>query len=871
MNKIYLLIWNSAQRARVIAGKFSRGKNKEKISLHRLVTSAAGVAGTVAIAMISMEDASASVARDSTIAMDQNIIEKGNVTQDRSFVQAVVADTDAAKGERPEDTVNASEIHNYSLNGDAGARAISATAQNSLAVGVDASATAVDALAVGVRSTASGEKSVAIGQDALASGMAAVALGSDSQASADHSTALGSNSHAKGFSSLAIGQGSKALDDYAMALGVSSRADGSSVAVGQGANAQTLDGQGWATAVGNSALANQVGAAAMGANAKATGDRATAIGADSSASAEYSMALGQGAIARNAQDVALGSGSVTDVTVGTSGTRIADKDYLFAGINPLSTISVGAVGRERTLTNVAAGRLIATSTDAVNGSQLFATNSAISAMDKVAVKYDINDDGTVNYNSVTLNGDTYNSTTKTGGTRIKNVAAAVDSGDAVNLDQLETFTAEKTKYFHAKSVKADSVASGVDSIAIGPNAQSKGNSSIAFGDEARSAGTNSMAIGQNAQSMGNSSVAAGAGAIATNANDVALGAGSVTQETVATTGTTISGNDYSFAGTNPTSTVSIGSEGNERTLTNMAAGRVSESSTDGINGSQLYATNQAIESLKASTAAEAKGVVKYEINKNGSVNYNKVIMGGDTYNPTTNTGGTTITNVANGVNQSDAVNKFQLDQVDNRVTNIANGTDGMFQVNNSSKLPKPNPTGNDAVAGGAGAIASGDNSMATGTNAKATHSNAIALGNNSVTDRANSLSVGSAGKERQITNVAAGTKGTDAVNLSQLKQSTGDSKKYTDNKFNNLKNLVDNNKDKLSAGIAGAMAMAGIPQPYQPGASMVGIAGGTYQGESALALGVSTISDNGKWVTKLSGTTNSQGDLGAAVGVGYQW
>jgi autotransporter adhesin len=90
----------------------------------------------------------------------------------------------------------------------------------------------------------------------------------------------------------------------------------------------------------------------------------------------------------------------------------------------VSTLSIGSVGNERTLTNLAAGRLSATSTDAVNGSQLYATNQAIvgvsddlSDLSDLAVKYDTNPDGTVNLNSVTLGGTAYDSAAKTGGTR----------------------------------------------------------------------------------------------------------------------------------------------------------------------------------------------------------------------------------------------------------------------------------------------------------------------------------------------------------------------------------------------------------------------------------------------------------------------
>ncbi|WP_314143748.1 YadA-like family protein [Buttiauxella noackiae] len=596
-------------------------------------------------------------------------------------------------------------------------------------------------------------------------------------------------------------------------------------------------------------------------DSSAEGQGSTAVGYNALSTGDNSLAIGREAQAINANDVALGSGSITDIAVGTSGAKIGDVDYLFAGSTPTSTVSVGSRGHERTITNVAAGRLSSDSTDAINGSQLFATNSAINTLDKGSVKYDIHDDGTVNYNSISLGGDTYNSVTKTGGTRIKNVAYGIDAGDAVNVQQLTDATTNiytnGVKYFHANSGKADSVASGSDSVAVGPNAQSMGNSSIAMGDEAKSIGNGSMAMG--------------AGAVANNAGDIALGAGSTTSAAVATTGTTIRGNDYAFAGTAPTSTLSVGSEGNERTITNVAAGRIAADSTDAVNGSELYATNQAIENIGSNVKNIDKGSVKYITNVDGSISYNNVVLGGDTYDNSTHTGGTTISNVADGVAPSDAVNKHQLDVVNQTVTNISNGTDGMFQVNNTSNNPKPRPTGKDSVAGGAGALASGDNSVAIGTNSHATHNNAIALGNNSVTDRDNSVSVGFTGGERQITNVAAGTKGTDAVNLSQLKDGVNSANQYTNNKFNDLKNIVDDNKDKLSAGIAGAMAMASLPQPYQPGASMVSMGGGTYQGEAAVALGVSTISDNGKWVTKLSGTSTSQGDLGAAVGVGYQW
>lgn len=622
-----------------------------------------------------------------------------------------------------------------------------------------------------------------------------------------------------------------------------------------------LNGKGIRYARTNEKGLTQADAYAKGKGSSAVGYNATAIG-------ENSLALGYNAKANNAKDVALGADATTAAAVATTGTTLRGTAYTFAGVAPASTVSIGSVGKERTLTNLAAGRLSATSTDAVNGSQLYATNQAIegisgdiSDLSDLAVKYDTNPDGTINYNRVSMGGTTYNSTTKAGGTTLTNVAYGVNDSDAVNVQQLRDATSDMynngVKYFHANSTKADSVATGTDSIAVGPAAKSVGESSIAMGNAATSTGENSVAIG--------------AGAVANNKGDVALGAGATTEQAVGTQGVTIRGNDYQFAGTTPTGTVSVGSLDNERTITNVAAGRISATSTDAVNGSQLYATNQAIEAINTNFSGLDNSVVKYVVNGDGSIDYSKIALAGDTYDQSTKTGGTTITNVAAGVNASDAVNKQQLDEVSLNVTNIAEGKDGMFQVNNTSNLPKPKPTGQNSIAGGAGAVASATNSMALGNSAKATHSNAVALGTNSVTDRDNSVSMGYAGGERQITHVAAGTAATDAVNVGQLKQSMGDSYTYTNNKFGELKEMIADQDDKLSAGIAGAMAMASLPQPYSPGASMFSMAGGTYQGESAIAMGVSTVSDNGKWVTKLSGSSNSQGDLGGSVGIGYQW
>ncbi|MCV9907632.1 YadA-like family protein [Brucella sp. HL-2] len=167
----------------------------------------------------------------------------------------------------------------------------------------------------------------------------------------------------------------------------------------------------------------------LGKDAVIMGDMST------SASGEGSVAFGKGATAHTTNSVALGAGSITEQAVGTASTTIAGQTYSFGGSSPTGTISVGSANNERTITNVAAGRISATSTDGINGSQLYATNKAVDALDNVAVKYDQNDNGT-KLNSVTLQGGDPNKPVV-----ISNVAAGTKDTDAVNLSQLNAVLA----------------------------------------------------------------------------------------------------------------------------------------------------------------------------------------------------------------------------------------------------------------------------------------------------------------------------------------------------------------------------------------------------------------------------------------------
>lgn len=692
-------------------------------------------------------------------------------------------------------------------------------------------------------------------------------------------------------------------------------------------------------------------------NDGATGLNALAAGIGASATTAGATALGFGATAATqAGDVALGAGSATGAVVATAGDVIDGIGYGYAGIAPTSTVSIGAAGAERTLTHVAAGRVTDVSTDAVNGSQLFATNRAVGALgvdlDRLGSSTAAALGGSSAYDPVShtvsaglaVGGNTYNNvqdaltqinnsanagwnitagggsgnigpgetlavaagsnatvayddatgtltvgvvpdpsfnsvavgnTTITsnglsiaggpsitnlgidaGRTTIRNVAAGVDGSDAVNLDQLNQAIASGAVHYY--SVNDGGVAGGN------------------YANDGATA-TGAIASGVNAGASAVDAVAIGTGASAGDANSVALGAGSATGAAVGTASATIAGTRYDFAGAAPVGTVAVGSAGAERTLTHVAAGRLSETSTDAVNGSQLHATNQAVNALDG-RVTEVEGDI---------ANLSTTVNGFDGR----------ITQVEGNVaNLANTVNSF-----DGRISSVQNGSDGMFQVSQEDAVVKPRPTGSNSSAGGDGAVASGNNALAVGnqstasgagstalgTGATASHANSVALGTGSATTVGaqsgyNAAYVGTSTSTgevnlggRTVTGVAPGIAATDAVNVSQLgagvSHAIDQSKAYTDARFQQFDSDVWTLRRDLRAGTSSAMAMAGLPQAYLPGKSMLAVAAGGYQGEYGMAVGLSGITENGRWVYKAQASGNTARDWGFSVGAGIQW
>ena len=273
---------------------------------------------------------------------------------------------------------------------------------NSFVYGNANKATGTNAIAGGEYSRAAGRNSVAIGSSAQALQNDTFAIGSQARANGTDALAFGNGAYAESSSTVAIGKTVKAEADSAVAIGVRTSASGNStVAIGRDNSVTSAD----TTVVGsnngtvaaeqtvvvgynNTVVGTDPEQVVVGSNSKTGAQGAVAIGTHAEATAMDAMALGNNTLADQANSVAVGTNSVTDAVVNTTSANIAGKTYTFAGTNALSTVSVGSDSRssangaadyKRTITNVAAGRISDTSTDAVNGSQL---NAAIKAIDK---------------------------------------------------------------------------------------------------------------------------------------------------------------------------------------------------------------------------------------------------------------------------------------------------------------------------------------------------------------------------------------------------------------------------------------------------------------------------------------------------------
>lgn len=694
----------------------------------------------------------------------------------------------------------------------------------SMSIGYSSKAKGLDSIAIGGNAEASGldgsgkfSRSVAIGQSAKATGYESNALGHSAEASKDEATAIGVEATATEKHSTALGARARALGEKSIAIGNQnySRAY-SSIAIGHHTDAK-----------GNLSIA-------LGEKSKAQADFSTAIGSHSIAKEKNSLALGVGSQANINNSVALGALSIADTEAGKEGKYFGvgkndDKDTA-AWTSRLGAVSVGRAkgykdnkGNDlseltRQITNVAAGT---NDTDAVNVAQL---KSLKDYSDKTFAKQTDLEKIQKNLNGkiFDIKGDNKNIVVEQEGTtsNSKKISLAKD------LKDLQS--AEFNKYDKNGNAVADKTTINNETIEIGDD---KIKAKISKNEIVLSNENNNKSITIKNDDKGQHIV----GLSNTKWN------GTTDDVSRAATEGQLKELQENFT-TNLNGTV------------NQTLGKYKLKGDEGkynIYGNKTL-TIKGDKNIKTKATEDGNLDIKLskKLNlKDGSITFDKTkldedglkvgddvkitkdtIQNGDVKltKDGLNNGGNKITKVADGEADDDAATVGQL-------KNIAVGASGVKESDKKDDWAKEKP--------------------------KATGKNSVSIaGGSKDNGRSNTVSVGAPGHERTISNVAPGVLNSDAATVGQLKAG-----------LNNVYGKLDEYKKDSRAGTASAMAIGNLPQSTIPGKGMVSLGGGFYDGESAMAIGLSKMSDDGKWVVKGSASYDSQENAGAAVSVGFHF
>ncbi len=830
MNKIFKVIWNHATQSFVVVSELTRTKGKSASTTDNRVEPskallALGVAGAALIGGnaqavtlgTSVSDGSYTRTNDGSVAIGYNA-----VTQNHSSVAigtnvAAVADSSVAIG-----------LNSRTLQ------------ENGVAVGADARAYSQSSTAISMKAQAFGNNTLAAGFDAYAntvesnsatdtaidgqltpdgveiwydqgtqkfSNVPALALGAESSATNRNAIAIGTLSNASGNRAMAVGAGANASGMRAIANGWRSNASGErSLAIGPESKSSAHD----AIAIGNKTTVSGDYSVALGANANVANQNTFVFGSNLTTTQDNSVVLGQGSTDRAATTEA--STTLLGVTYGT-----------FAGQGSAANgiVSVGAKGAERQIINVAAGNISATSTDAINGSQLYLV--AVEAAKKAVVT---SKDNTVNVTvttDATTGVTTYDlsvpASTATGGTtdtstyfHVNNGSASQAAGDATtNLGNITDKAGATANYSTTAGVNATS--SSLNGIAIGHNATSyksiaNSGGAIAIGYNT-SAADGSIALGLNTSVIGNALTGA-TGAIAIGYNATAnVSEGSANGAIAIGSGAYAEGSRQGYHISHTGENVSIGvatSVGDHAyaTISSVAFGNLAEATAlyTAAIGMQANATERF--SSAVGYDAQATGNQSTAVGANAtSSDINSVAFGYSANASRSGASAIGVSSVSSGNRatavgfQSEATGDFGVAlgaQSDAAYLATATGTGAQATAEGATANGyRAQATGVNSLAAARGAQATATNATALGRLAVASHENAVALGSGSTTRAATSensatvgpltysgfagtspasvVSVGSAGAERQLVNVAAGNisaTSTDAINGSQL-------------------------------------------------------------------------------------------------------
>jgi trimeric autotransporter adhesin len=933
LNKIHRTVWNRTTRTYVAASEVAKSRGAKGVSARGALLAGAGLLGALAFAVPasaaecgeSNSDCAAAGGTRHTAFEPNGPAAKKPVNAIMNAPAGATASLLAAVLQSPQSLV--STANNSSLLGaSAVALADDAPVTQYIAVspvitpGLTTTALyGENAMAVGVGATALGDGSLAVGASSGAAFNSATAVGSGAGALALNSTVVGAGATTTSFADngVAIGYLAKVQNANALAIGTNVQTNAEdSIAAGSNAFISTAATK--AIAFGSGASASAAGSVALGADS--TADRPDVVSVGSSTARRQIINVAAGTQSNDVVNISQLNGALTAIgggaAVASDGTiqapaytigghtyndvgsalsavvatgEASTADAVLYDSTSHDTVTLGNTSTPVQLTNVRAGALGADSLDAVNGSQLFATNEAVAQNTSDIT----NLDQRVTNNTTEITNLDARTTTIEGD--VSNITNQITNGE-IGLVQQDQVSRNLTVAKDTDGASVDFTGTGGARELIGIAAGTTDTSAVnvgqlkpvvaAFGGGAQINADGSLTgptyhlQGGTQSNVGDALGSLDSGLTTLQQNMETGGIGIVTQDPVSriiNVGATTDGGLINLAGT----------AGN-RGLTGMAPGAVNAASTDAVNGAQLYAN-------AASTAVALGG--GSTVNPDGSVSA-----------PSYNVAGTVVNNVGSAISNLDGrvtQNTNDIAGLQTTITNISGSVANAVQYDSSAhdkvtlggtaaNAPKVtltnlqdgelSATSSDAVTGaqlwntnqqlgnlgqamqnaqatgnsyvavnssGNAAQAIGNGSVAIGGGAQASAPNSVAIGEGSVANLSNTVSVGSAGNERRITNVAAGQAPGDAVNMQQ---------------FQGGMNEIARN---AYSGAASAIALTMVPEVDANKNLAIGVGTAGYKGYQAVAVGFSARVTQSLKVKIGAGVSSATTTVGA--GAAYQW
>ncbi|MDC4793260.1 trimeric autotransporter adhesin Ata [Acinetobacter baumannii] len=807
MNKVYKVIWNTSIGAWVATSEIAKSKTKTKSKT--LNVSAAVLSGVICFA----PNAFAGTNTEGGIGQGTSI--SGTTScREGSANTANQKDIAIGCGAQTQDRTGSNIANrNNPYNNSTGAYAGAMKQGGAISVGTGAVVEKGLGTAIGSYATTQGISGVAIGTGALSSGNTALAVGRQSAATADFSQAIGNVAAATGKGSLAIGHSATAEGYRSIAIGspdienadpvagqagaayqpkMATKATGKdSIAFGGGAVATEEN----ALAIGAFSESKGKKSVAIGTGAKAQKDNAVVIGDQAEASFEGGVAIGKGARSEAENSIALGKDSKASQATGES--------FLTKQSAPTGVLSIGDIGTERRIQNVADG---AADSDAATVRQLKAART--------------------HYVSINDNGQQGGNFENDGATGRNAIAVGVNAS-AAGREAMAIGGSAQAIGSGAIAMGSSSQTVGRGDVAIGRNASTQGaegvnsNQSVAIGDQTKAIGDQSVAIGADVIAKGNSSVAIGGDDVDKIARDTEL---SNTYTEI--TGGTLQAGKYPTTEANHGSTA-VGVQAVGTGAFSSAFGMTSKATGDASSafGVMSNASGKGAAAFGAVAQATGDGASAMGINSLASGTNSTAIGSGNKPGEGAKATGNSSAAIGSGA-QATGDNSAAIGKGAEATNENAAAVGGGAKA-----------TGKNAAAIGGGAIADQENAVAVGQGAQSLVEGGVALGARSKVEAKNSvalgqdavateatetsfltnrdasqsngvISVGSAGKERRITNVEDGSADSDAVTVRQLKnvdsrvnQNTSNIGKNTQN-ITNLNQKLDDTKTNLGNQIA---------------------------------------------------------------------